>query len=118
MMIIYVWARRNPHIIISFLGVHFRAPYLPYVFFAFSFLLNGEGLLVDALGIAVGHSYYFLEDVFPYRSGGVRILKTPLFLRRLLDDVEEPETPQPEQPNPEQPQPQANNFDNDAGDGD
>jgi len=28
-------------------------------------------------GIAVGHVYYFLEDVFPEQPGGFRILKTP-----------------------------------------
>lgn len=32
------------------------------------------------LGIAVGHIYYFLEDVFPIQPGGIRILKTPSIL--------------------------------------
>lgn len=32
------------------------------------------------MGMAVGHIYYFLEDVFPKQRGGFRILKTPLFL--------------------------------------
>ncbi len=31
-------------------------------------------------GIAVGHVYYFLEDVFPNKPGGFKILKTPAFL--------------------------------------
>ena len=31
-------------------------------------------------GIAVGHIYYFLEDVFPQQPGGFRILKTPQFM--------------------------------------
>lgn len=35
---------------------------------------------VDLMGMAVGHIYYFLEDVFPKQRGGFRILKTPLFL--------------------------------------
>ena len=29
------------------------------------------------IGIAVGHVYYFLEDVFPEHQGGFKILKTP-----------------------------------------
>lgn len=29
------------------------------------------------IGIAVGHVYYFLEDVFPEQQGGFKILKTP-----------------------------------------
>ena len=35
---------------------------------------------LDISGIAVGHVYYFLEDVFPQQQGGFRILKTPGFL--------------------------------------
>uniref|UniRef100_A0A2K6SN23 Derlin n=1 Tax=Saimiri boliviensis boliviensis TaxID=39432 RepID=A0A2K6SN23_SAIBB len=31
-------------------------------------------------GIAVGHIYYFLEDVFPNQPGGKRLLLTPGFL--------------------------------------
>ena len=31
-------------------------------------------------GIAVGHVYYFLEDVFPKKPGGFQILKTPRIL--------------------------------------
>lgn len=31
-------------------------------------------------GIAAGHIYYFLEDVFPQQPGGFKILKTPRFL--------------------------------------
>jgi len=37
------------------------------------------------LGIAVGHIYYFLEDVFPETQGGFRILKTPQVLKWLCD---------------------------------
>ena len=31
-------------------------------------------------GIAVGHSYYFLVDVFPKKQGGFEVLKTPQFM--------------------------------------
>lgn len=31
-------------------------------------------------GIAVGHIYYFLEDVFPNQPGGKKLLLTPGFL--------------------------------------
>ena len=31
--------------------------------------------------MAVGHCYYFMEDIFPQQPGGWRILKTPQFLR-------------------------------------
>ncbi|KAJ8929183.1 hypothetical protein NQ314_018154 [Rhamnusium bicolor] len=43
------------------------------------------------MGIAVGHIYYFLEDVFPNQRGGFKILKTPSLLRTLFDMLPEDE---------------------------
>ena len=64
----------------NFFGLlNFQAPYLPWVLFAFSLLL-GNSVIVDLMGIVVGHIYYFLEDVFPREQGGFRLLKTPRFL--------------------------------------
>lgn len=57
----------------------FQAPYLPWVLVAFSVLL-GNSVLVDILGIAIGHLYFFLEDVFPNQPGGRRLLTTPRLL--------------------------------------
>ena len=91
-MLVYVWSRRNPMIRMNFFGLLiFRAPYLPWVLLVFSFLL-GKSITVELLGMAVGHFYYFLEDVFPTRSGGIRVLKTPRFLTAILDPetVEDP----------------------------
>jgi len=47
--------------------------------------LLGQNAIVDILGIACGHLYYFLEDVFPRSSGGFRVLETPAFLKWLFD---------------------------------
>jgi Derlin-2/3 len=58
----------------------FQAPYLPWVLLGFSLLL-GNSVSVDLLGMAVGHIYYFLEDVFPNQPGGKRLLKTPTLLQ-------------------------------------
>ena len=66
----------------------FRAPYLPWVLMVFSFLL-GKSITVELLGMVVGHFYYFLEDVSPNKSGGIRILKTPRFLSAIFDPVTE-----------------------------
>ena len=38
------------------------------------------GILFFSLGIAVGHVYYVLEDVFPLKPGGFRILQAPDFM--------------------------------------
>ena len=64
----------------NFFGIlNFNAPYLPWVLLGFSVLI-GNTILVDLIGILVGHVYYFLEDVFPNQRGGCRIIKTPQFL--------------------------------------
>jgi hypothetical protein len=79
-MLVYVWSRRNPYVRMNFFGLlNFQAPYLPWVLFAFSLLL-GNSVMVDLMGIIVGHIYYFLEDIFPREHGGFKILKTPRFL--------------------------------------
>ncbi|KAI1292091.1 Derlin-2 [Halotydeus destructor] len=84
-MLVYVWSRRNPYVRMNFFGIlNFHAPYLPWVLLGFSLLL-GNAVLVDLMGIAVGHVYYFLEDVFPNQPGGFRILKTPAFLKMLIE---------------------------------
>lgn len=82
-MMVYVWGRRNPYVQMSFLGLFsFTAPYLPWVLLGFSMLL-GSSPVVDLLGMAVGHAYYFLEDVYP-RMSGRRLLKTPRFIKAVF----------------------------------
>ncbi|KAL3274238.1 hypothetical protein HHI36_015649 [Cryptolaemus montrouzieri] len=84
-MLVYVWARRNPYVRINFFGLlNFQAPYMPWVLLGFSLLL-GNAVYVDLTGIAVGHIYFFMEDVFPNQQGGFKILKTPMFLKMLVD---------------------------------
>jgi len=62
---VYVWGRRNEDVRMSFLGLFaFTAPYLPWVMFGFSALL-GNPPVMDAIGILVGHLYYFIEYVYP-----------------------------------------------------
>ncbi|CAB3375834.1 Hypothetical predicted protein [Cloeon dipterum] len=84
-MLVYVWSRRNPYVQMNFFGLlNFHAPYLPWVLLGFSVLL-GNAFSVDLIGMAVGHLYYFLEDVFPQQEGGFRVLRTPQLLKVLLD---------------------------------
>jgi len=64
-MMAYVWGRRNEDVKMSFLGfLTFHAPYLPWVMLAFSVVI-GNAIMMDVLGIAVGHWYYYWEFVFP-----------------------------------------------------
>ncbi|XP_076339360.1 derlin-2-like isoform X1 [Tachypleus tridentatus] len=84
-MLVYIWSRRNPYIRMNFFGlINFQAPFLPWVLLGFSVLL-GNSVMVDVMGIAVGHLYYFLEDIFPNQTGGFQILKTPYFIKYLFD---------------------------------
>ena len=64
-MMVYVWGRRNSYTQMSFMGLFvFTAPYLPWVLLGFSILI-GSSPAVDLLGMAAGHVYYFLQDVYP-----------------------------------------------------
>merc|ERR1719171_213441 len=88
---VYVWARHNEDVRMSFLGLfNFRAPFLPWVLLGFSVLL-GNSPSVDLMGIAVGHLYFFLDDVYPYtRAGrGRRPLRTPPRVLRALEQLSE-----------------------------
>lgn len=88
-MLVYVWSRRNPLIRMNFFGIfEFEAPYLPYVLLGFSVIL-GNTVVVDVMGMVVGHIYYFFEDVFPNSMNGYKLIKTPQFLRTLLDEYPE-----------------------------
>ncbi|XP_067269672.1 derlin-3 [Pseudorasbora parva] len=88
-MLVYVWSRRNPYIRMNFFGLlNFQAPFLPWVLMGFSLLL-GNSIVIDLLGICVGHIYYFLEDVFPNQPGGRKLLATPEIFRFLFDPPQE-----------------------------
>ncbi|CAH3196255.1 unnamed protein product [Porites evermanni] len=106
-MLVYVWSRRNPYVRMNFFGLlTFKAPFLPWVLFGFSLML-GNSVMVDLIGIAVGHIYYFFEDVFPEQPGGFRILKTPGILKAIFDAP--PEDPN-YQPLPEEDRPGGFNW--------
>jgi len=59
--LVYIWARRNPAVRLSFLGLFvFNAPYLPWVLLGFSILLHNTLPKDDLLGIAVGHGELYI----------------------------------------------------------
>jgi Derlin-2/3 len=95
-MMVYVWGRRHQYVNLSFLGIfNFTAPYLPWVLLAFSLML-GSSPVVDLMGMAAGHVYYYLEDVYP-RITGRRPLRTPLMIKALFP-TDEAIPPIPEHP--------------------
>ena len=90
-MMMYIWGRRNEHAQMAFFGVlTFRAPWLPFVMLGFSIVL-GNSITMDLIGILVGHTYYFLEFVFPViadiRGWPIKkIMEPPSILRWLCGE--------------------------------
>ena len=86
-MMLYMWARKNPNIELSFLDVfHFRSCFLPYFIFMMT-LVSGYDVTLDLLGIIAGHFYYFMEFVVPRvpETRSIRALKAPNWLVNLCD---------------------------------
>lgn len=88
--LVYIWARRNPGVQLSFLGLFvFNAPYLPWVLLGFSLVLHNTLPKDDLLGIIVGHVYFFFMDVYPRMYNGSRPLESPGWWRRLFGEAEQ-----------------------------
>jgi Derlin-2/3 len=106
---VYVWGRRNEHVRLTFLNLFpFTAPYLPWVLLTFSVVL-GNPATIDVIGIVVGHTYYFLEFVFPVVAeargwGLTKLLHTPGLLKYICGEYQHDEhvnfvpEPEPEPP--------------------
>ena len=58
------------------------AGYLAYILLGLSMAMGGNPI-VDILGIAVGHIYYFFSDLIPLEFD-VNLLKTPFFITMLF----------------------------------
>lgn len=82
-MMLYVWSREFPNAQINIYGlVTLKAFYLPWAMLALD-VIFGSPLLPDLMGIIAGHLYYFLSVLHPL-SGGRNILKTPIWVHRLV----------------------------------
>jgi Derlin-2/3 len=78
----YYWGRKSKNTFVNFMGIFILpAPYLPWFYLIFSFLLESE-FKQDLLGMIVGHIYFYFKDIFPRikKSKGFEILETPKFL--------------------------------------
>lgn len=89
-MVMYLWAKRNPDLRLSIFGIiNCTAPYWPWINVLFAVLM-GASPKADLLGIAVGHVYYFLEDVYPRMPGHRRWLGAPAPLKALFGERRAP----------------------------
>ena len=78
----YYWGRKSKNTFVNFMGIFtLRAPYLPWFYLVFSYMLESE-FKNDLLGIIVGHIYFYLKDIFPRltKSKGICLLNTPEFM--------------------------------------
>lgn len=88
-MIVYVWSRRNPLVLMNFLGAfNFYAPAMPWVLLTVSFFVSGRIPTADFIGIVVGHSYYYLSDVYPRVAHRSSPLAAPQWLKDLVNPPE------------------------------
>ena len=79
-MIVYVWSMRNRNARIGLWGlIVVSASYFPLILTIITMLFGGNPLS-DLIGIAVGHVYYYFEDVYPVLNNSHHIIKTPSFL--------------------------------------
>ena len=84
--LIYIWSRKNPDTMLSFLGLLvFKAPYLPWVLLCFSLVMHGTIPKDEMCGIVVGHIWYYFTDIFPPLHGGRSPLDPPNWWLRLFE---------------------------------
>ncbi|CAA3025807.1 derlin-1 [Olea europaea subsp. europaea] len=82
-MLLYVWSREHPNATINIYGlVSLKAFYLPWAMLCLD-VIFGSPIAPDLLGIIAGHLYYFLTVLHPL-AGGKTILKTPVFIQKLV----------------------------------
>ncbi|KNE68571.1 hypothetical protein AMAG_12741 [Allomyces macrogynus ATCC 38327] len=88
-VLVYIWSRRNPFVRMSFLGVmEFTAPYLPWVLVVFSVVMHGTVPIGDLAGIAIGHVYWYFDDIYPrLREVQARPPWRPFKAPRLLEQM-------------------------------
>eukprot|EP01063_Lacrimia_lanifica_P018884 TRINITY_DN25845_c0_g1_i1.p2 TRINITY_DN25845_c0_g1~~TRINITY_DN25845_c0_g1_i1.p2 ORF type:complete len:241 (+),score=93.67 TRINITY_DN25845_c0_g1_i1:62-724(+) len=88
MMVLYVWSRRNPdeHLSFYFGLVTLSAPYLAFLLLGLG-MLFGSSPVADLIGIAVGHVFWYIEDILPRLLGrphSKELIPTPGFLQALF----------------------------------
>ncbi|CAL1143419.1 unnamed protein product [Cladocopium goreaui] len=73
----YLWGRRNPTARMQVLFFTIRTPYLPWVLSWISLLMGGN-VQDQLLGLVVGHTYFFFEELVANRViPTVRFVKPP-----------------------------------------
>lgn len=80
---LYIWCKRRPFEEISFFGLSLKSGYFPFVLMLFH-LITGQSIYRDLYGMAVGHIYIFLKDIYPVSSNN-HFLRTPLSFSKVVN---------------------------------
>eukprot|EP00754_Rhynchopus_humris_P050354 Rhum_TRINITY_DN8918_c0_g1::Rhum_TRINITY_DN8918_c0_g1_i1::g.30636::m.30636/K13989/DERL2_3; Derlin-2/3 len=93
MMILYVWARRNPDEHLSLYGLFtVSVPYMPLLMAMLQYFGFGGSVYSDLIGVAAGHVFWYVEDILPKlvgRERGASLIPTPGFIVSLFPDEAE-----------------------------
>ena len=77
MAIVYTWAQLNQNQIVSFFfGIKVKAQYFPWALLLLD-VLTGAPIMMNLVGIFVGHLLYFLQHIYPAASGMHLLPQTP-----------------------------------------
>ncbi|EAN80209.1 hypothetical protein, conserved [Trypanosoma brucei brucei TREU927] len=80
MALCWVFCKRHPQLRMKLYSFEFDAKTFPWVLALFHFIL-GQNILEDALGIVVGHLFFFLNDLIPLKHGTNPIATPSWFVR-------------------------------------
>ncbi|KAI5191907.1 Derlin-2/3 [Nematocida minor] len=83
--IIYIWSKKNPLIIVQYMGL-FSIPayYIPWIMFIFSSLAERALPVNDLVGIMAGHVYFYFKTVYTRTNPRSDPLRTPQVLKSLF----------------------------------
>ena len=78
-VLVYVWSRKHFMLRLNVFGAfNIRAPYFPYFLMLLGFV-NYSNMFYHLIGLALGHIYYFFDDVVPGipATRGFRMFSAP-----------------------------------------
>ena len=60
---------------------------LPWVFIGMD-IIQGGSVIPGLIGIVVGHTFHFLENIYPSTHGGSKLFITPGFVKDAFDPLD------------------------------
>jgi Derlin-2/3 len=85
MLFVHVAARKDPYRPINFWGFSFLSWHFPFCLMFLHVLMGGmDSVILDVVGVLVGHLYFFLTDIYP-KVRGINLLETPPIVVSLVE---------------------------------